>query len=132
MSRMRVTIYPSDKENRTAKGLISALILLSKERGVNCQLASPTEATIEGDQDTLLEILDQIDRSQSVQKERGFAIAMGFEKCGNGPFARREIEVLENNKAVQTCSTEPPLKTKKDKERLHDMVLERLAGRIKG
>jgi uncharacterized protein YqgV (UPF0045/DUF77 family) len=132
MPKMRITISPSDKESRAAKGLISTLILLSKEGGVNCQLASPTEATIEGDEGTLLEILDQIDRSRSVQEERGFAIAMEFEKCGNRPFARREMGVLENNPAVQTCSTELPRKAKNDKERLHDMVLERLARHIKG
>jgi uncharacterized protein YqgV (UPF0045/DUF77 family) len=129
MPKMRVTISPSDSENGIIKGFISSLILLSKGKGVNCQLTSPTEATIEGDEDTLLEILDQIDRSQSVQNGRGFAIAMEFEKCRNKTFTRREIGILESNTA-ETCSPELPEKAKKDKERLHDMVLERLARHI--
>ncbi len=130
MPKMRITISPSDSENRIIKGFISSLILLSKGKGANSQLISPTEATIEGDQDTLLEILDQIDGSEPVQEERGFAIAIEFEKCRNKPFARGEI--LENNKAVQTCTAELSQRVKKEKERLHDMVLERLARRIKG
>ena len=98
MSKMRVTISPSDKESRAAKGLISTLILLSKERGVNCQLASPTEATIEGDEGTLLEILDQIDSSRSIREKMGVAIATEFEKSRNklSPFLFLFIPSLNN------------------------------------
>jgi uncharacterized protein YqgV (UPF0045/DUF77 family) len=130
MSKMRVTISPLDKDNRTAKGLVSTLILLSKERGVNCQLASPTEATIEGDEYTLLEILDRIDTGRSIQEKIGIAIATEFEKSRNKLFPQRESEFTESKTAGQTCSQELLEETKKDKERLHNMVLERLARRI--
>ena len=131
MPKMRVTVSPSDKENRIVKALISSLILLSKGKGADCQLISPTEATIEGDRDTLLEILDQIDRSLSVQGERGFTIAMEFEHCRNKPFTRREIGALGSNIAGETGSLKQHVEAKKDKDVLHDMVLARLARRIK-
>ncbi len=59
-----MTISPSDTEGRPVTGdFMTYFILLSKQKGVKCQFTSPTAGIIEGDKETLLEVLNEIDNT---------------------------------------------------------------------
>lgn len=64
MPVMEIAIFPWGTKGRPVMGdFVTYFILLSKQKGVKCQLTSPTRAIIEGDKETLLEILDGFDNN---------------------------------------------------------------------
>ncbi len=59
-----IAIFPLDTERRPIMGdFVTYFMLLSKQKGIKCHLTSPTRAVIEGNKETLLEILDEFDNN---------------------------------------------------------------------
>lgn len=61
MPMMKIVVSPLDVEIPGTGDFMTSFILLSKEKGVKCQLTSPNGAIVEADKGTLLEILDKVD-----------------------------------------------------------------------
>jgi uncharacterized protein YqgV (UPF0045/DUF77 family) len=61
MSTMKIVFFPLDIGIRDMDEFMKSFVLLSKEKGVQCQLTSPNGAMIKGDKEALLEILDKAD-----------------------------------------------------------------------
>jgi uncharacterized protein YqgV (UPF0045/DUF77 family) len=126
MPRMKITIPPLDKKNRSTGDLMTSFILLSKEKGARCQLVSPNRATVEGNKETLLEILDEFGGVSFGPMVKDAVIAVEFDEEDDIPSTQGEIRPLERK---VTSETEPQVhkgKTRTDRRDLHDMVLKRL------
>ncbi|HSE83361.1 MAG TPA: hypothetical protein VLB01_02290 [Thermodesulfobacteriota bacterium] len=61
MPMMKIVVSHLDREIPGMDDFITSFVLLSKEKGVKCQLTSPNGAMVEADKGTLLEILDKVD-----------------------------------------------------------------------
>ena len=61
MPMMKIVVFHLDVEIPDMGDFMTCFVLLSKEKGVKCQLTSPNGAMVEGDKRTLLEILDKVD-----------------------------------------------------------------------
>ncbi|HEX3033733.1 MAG TPA: hypothetical protein VHT73_01200 [Thermodesulfobacteriota bacterium] len=59
---------------------MTSFVLLSKEKGVKCQLTSPNGAMIKGDKDALLEILDKADFASFGIAANKISVTMEFEE----------------------------------------------------
>ena len=131
MAKMRIAVPPSHKERKIMGDFMTSLILASKQRGAECQLMSPTCATIEGDEETLLEILDHIDNFSFSPAINNVAITMEFNEGKDKSLTRPEIEFMSSTMPKDAVSKRSRDREKTDKK-LHDMVLKRLAKHIKG
>jgi uncharacterized protein YqgV (UPF0045/DUF77 family) len=77
MPVMEIAISPWGTEGRPIMGdSVTYFVLLSKQKGVRCQLTSPTRVTIEGDRKTLLEILDEFDNTSFNTVAKRIAITL--------------------------------------------------------
>lgn len=62
MPTMEIAFSPSDDGTRNTGDFVAVCVLLSKQRGVKCKV-KPTKVIMEGDKETLLEILHEVDHA---------------------------------------------------------------------
>lgn len=125
MPRMKVAFSLLDRGKSYSGHLMAFLILLSKEKGVKCQLTYPAEAIIEGDKKALLEVLSELDKTSFRPIARGVSITFEFEEI-NHKSPSEEVEILNNELVKETNSQLSDLDKNIRQEKLHDMVIERL------
>lgn len=95
MSTMKISVFPFNAERTLGIGdFVMSFILLSKERGVKCKPTS-SGAIIEGDKQTLLEILDELDNASLFSKRaEKVAITIKFDEGFDKSLSYTEIEFL--------------------------------------
>ena len=128
MPKMKIVFPPLNNGRNPDMGLlIASFILLSKEKGVKCKLTLPTEAIIEGDKETLLEILDELESTSTSTADNKFAISVEFDGSDDKHFTQ-EGELLTPELVEEARSRE---KSKTRKKILHNMVMKRLQRYVK-
>lgn len=127
MPKMKIAFPTPNRRNPDMGDLIASFILLSKEKGVKCKLTLPTEAIIEGDKETLLEILDELESTSTSTADNKFAISVEFDGSDDKSFTK-EGEILTPEIVEELESRE---KSKTRKKILHNMVMKRLKRYIK-
>ncbi|MBI2486367.1 MAG: hypothetical protein HYW01_05305 [Deltaproteobacteria bacterium] len=125
MPKMKISVPPSYRGRADTGDFMPSLILMSKGKGVKCQHTSPSAAIIEGDKETLLEILNELDNVSFSPIANGFSIAMELDGSNDKPFTGSEIEFLSKEMKDEN-SKRSKKKTKSHKKILHDMVVKRL------
>jgi len=131
MSLMKIAVFPMDAERTLGIGdFVMTFLLLSKQRGAECKPTS-SGAVIEGDNETLLEILDQINRTSFGALENRVAISMEFNESTNKPPTQSEIR-LPDEMIIKGANVKVRRqKTESDMRALHDKVGDRLARYVK-
>ena len=125
MPRIKLAFSFLDREKSYSGHLMAFLILLSKEKGVKCQLTYPAEAIIEGDKKALLEVVSELDEISIRPIASGISITFEFEESDH-ESTTEEAEIL-NNKLVKEANSQLSMRDKNIRqEKLHDMVIERL------
>ncbi len=127
MPKMKIALPPPNRRDPDMGGLMASFMLLSKEKGVECKLTFPTEAIIEGDKETLLEILDELDSTSISTADNKFAISVEFDGSDDEPFTQ-EGEFLTPEIVEEARFRD---KSKTSKTILHDMVMKRLKRYVK-
>lgn len=127
MPKMKIAFPAPNRKDPDTGDLMPSFILLSKENGVKCQLAFPAEDIIEGDKETLLEILDELDNTSISTADNKFAMSVEFDGSYDKPFIQ-EGELLTPEIEEELRSRE---KSKASKLILHDMVMKRLKRYVK-
>lgn len=80
MPSMEITLIQLDGEKTPAMATyITSIVILSKEKGAECELTS-SGAIIEGNKETLLEILNEIDNVSLKKVGMKFKVALNFAK----------------------------------------------------
>lgn len=91
MPTMKIAFPPlNNGRNPDMSLLLASFILLSKEKGVKCKLTLPTEAIIEGDKETLLEILDELESTSTSTADNKFAISVEFDGSDDKHFTQED------------------------------------------
>ena len=127
MSTMKIAVFTMDAERSLGIGdFMMSFLLVSKEKGVECRPTS-TGAIIEGDNETLLEILDHINNTSFSTIGNRVAISMDFDESADKSLIHSEIK-LPSEVIVKGINTERPRqKSKSDIRTLHDKVVNRLS-----
>ena len=76
MPTMKIIFFPLDIETCAMDEFMKSFVLLSKGKGVICQLTSPNGAMIKGDKEALLEILDKADYASFGRVANKIAVTM--------------------------------------------------------
>lgn len=131
MSLMKIAVFPMDAERTLGIGdFVMTFLLLSKQKGAECKPTS-SGAVIEGDNETLLEILDQINSTSFGAIANRVAISMEFNESTDKPLTQSEIR-LPNEVIVKGANAKVlRQKTESDIRALHDKVVDRLAKYVK-
>jgi len=80
MAILKIKLSQLDMKEANGMGeFVTSLILLSNERGIKCRLTSSGLIT-EGDKETLLEILDELDNTSLRKVVSRVSITMKFEE----------------------------------------------------
>ncbi|MBI2486467.1 MAG: hypothetical protein HYW01_05830 [Deltaproteobacteria bacterium] len=127
MPKMKIAFHAPNRRDPDMGDLMASFILLSKEKGVKCKLTFPTEAIIEGDKKTLLEILDELDSTSFSTADNKLAISVEFDGSDDKPFTQ-EGEFLTPEIVEEAISRE---KSKTSKKIIHNMVMKRLQRYVK-
>jgi hypothetical protein len=129
MPKMKIAFLPTNNgRNPDMDSLIASFLILSTENGVKCRLTFPAEAIIEGDKETLLEILDEFDNTSISTAENKYRISsIEFDRNNDRSFIH-EGEFLTPELAEELESRE---KSKTRKKILHNMVMKRLRRYVK-
>ena len=115
---MKVAVFPLDVERSLGiGGFVMSLILLSKEKRVSCK-PTPSGAIIEGNKETLLEILDEIDNSSFSTLAKRAVISVEFDGSCDNTLTKTQIDFLKGEPEKGSLE-----KTGTDKKALHDMVM---------
>ncbi len=131
MSTMRIAVFPMDSERTLGIGdFIMSFIILSREKGAECRPTS-SGAVIDGDNKTLLEILDLINATSFGALANRVAISMEFdERSGEAP-AQSEFK-LPGELIVKGAGVGIARQTgETDMRMLHDRVVNRLERYVK-
>jgi len=131
MSTMRIAVFPMDSERTLGIGdFIMSFMILSKEKGVECRPTS-SGAIIDGDNETLLEILDQINATSFGALANRVAISMEFDEDINEASSQSQFR-LPGQLVVKRVSAEVARKRGETNIRmLHDRVVNRLDRYVK-
>ena len=113
MSKMKITFPPPDIGKPDFGDFITSFILLSKQKGVKCELIFPTEAIIEGNRETLLEILDELDNKHFGNIDKNVGISVEFDESDYKTFTRMEdsslrMRILEEAESKKLWQTQIP------------------------
>lgn len=127
MSTMKIAVFTMDSERSLGIGdFIMSFMILSKEKGVECRPTS-SGAIIDGDNETLLEILDQINCTSFGELSNRVAISMEFDEDSNEASVKLEFK-LPRELIVKGASVKMPRqKRETDMRILHDRVVNRLS-----
>ncbi len=80
MAILKINLSQLDKKETNGMGeFVTSLIVLSNERGIKCRLTSSGLIT-EGDKETLLEILDELDNTSLRKVVNRVSITMKFDE----------------------------------------------------
>lgn len=113
MSKIKIAVSPWGTRKTGMGDFISSLILISKEKRVQCQLTSPTGVVIEGDKETLLEILNELDNGSFNKLINGVSITMEFDGSAMIDLSQAEIEFLNREVVKRANSQDQRLKLTK-------------------
>ncbi|MGH7793079.1 MAG: thiamine-binding protein [Thermodesulfobacteriota bacterium] len=131
MSLMKIAVFPMDAERTLGIGdFLMTFLLLSREKGVECRPTS-SGAVIEGDNETLLEILDRINSTSFGALGNRVAISMEFNESRDGSPTQSEIRLPNELIVTGTHLKEGRRKTESGMRALHDKVVDRLARYVK-
>lgn len=127
MSTMKIAVFTMDSERSLGIGdFIMSFMILSREKGVECRPTS-SGAIIDGDNEILLEILDQINATSFGALANRVAISMEFDESPDETLTKSEF-TLPNELIVKgTNATRARQKGETDMRTLHDNVINRLA-----
>ena len=91
MSRIKIDVSGiKDKIKRNA--LFSSIIILSKGEGIGSYFTSPFEVVLEGEKESLLRVLDELDATVLCSLSEGIRVSMTFDGDTHSSSADKGVQ----------------------------------------